>query len=82
MSFQTLDINKDGLTYCIDAVTHDGEKYEGLLSEDTEGWLLEEVTRAKPAALCLCNRIGRRKSWVTALADALVIIAKATGAQV
>lgn len=63
-----LDIQKDGLTYCIDMTSVDERRQEALLREDTEGWHLQDVGGDWVV------RIGRRKSWTRALAEALELI--------
>lgn len=63
-----LDIQKDGLTYCIDLTDVDERRQEALLLEDADGWYLQDV----PGNWGV--RIGRRKSWTRALAEALDLI--------
>lgn len=63
-----LDIQKDGLTYCIDMTSVDERRQEALLRQDAEGWHLQDVTGDWVV------RIGRRKSWTRALAEALELI--------
>jgi len=62
-----LNIVQDGLTYCIDLSEALGpNKIEGLLREDTDGWLLNGV------GYSWSYRIGKRKLWANALRDALI----------
>lgn len=63
-----LDIQKDGFTYCIDMTSVDERRQEALLCEDSEGWHLQDVGGKWVV------RIGRRKSWTKALAEALDIV--------
>jgi hypothetical protein len=52
-----LDIQKDGLTYCIDMTSVEEVRQEALLSQDAEGWHLQDVAGDWVVS------IGRRKSW-------------------
>jgi hypothetical protein len=81
MGFLRLDIQKDGLTYCIEATTVNEVTIEALLTEDCDGWALEECTKATPLNDCEFWRIGRRKSWAKALAEALDILEQAANAR-
>jgi hypothetical protein len=76
MSFLRLDIQKDGLTYCIEADTVNEVKIEGLLRENCDGWMLVECTRNVPSVFQGRWNIGRRKSWTKALAEALELLEK------
>jgi hypothetical protein len=71
-----LSIDKDGLTYCIEytsVVSH--RTVEALLREDEEGWQLTDCTHPRHKPLRdFSQGIGRRKSWIKALHDALVIV--------
>lgn len=71
----TLRIEKDGMSYCIDlARAGSGESMEAILREDSDGWYIDEVTRARPLGECWYHRIGRRKSWQKALTECLELM--------
>jgi len=64
-----LDIQKDGLTYCIGFNTPFGvHRVEALLDEPEGIWSLHITSHDR------VHVIGRRKLWQQALADALVIV--------
>jgi hypothetical protein len=81
MGFLRLDIQKDGLTYCIEATTVNEVTIEALLREDQDGWGLDECTKAVPSRKQGYWRLGRRKSWAKALAEALDLLEKAASAR-
>lgn len=70
-----LNVYQDGAIYCIELErAGSGERMEALLQEDAGGWLVTEITRTTPINQRLGSRLGRRKQWQTALAEALVFI--------
>lgn len=81
MAFQSLEITKDGMTYCIEAQSHDGARVEALLREDHDGWHLTECTRGVAQRDQFTRRLGRRKRWIDALSIALGFLADHLGTQ-
>lgn len=67
-----LSIEQFGLTYSIELTRAGSGAYmEALLSEDSDGWKLAETTRGTDRDT---TRIGRRKRWQDALAEALILM--------
>ncbi len=66
--FDDVEVTKDGLTYIIER-THREQSISMVMREDSDGWLMKSSGGAD-----VVHRLGRRKSWIKALHDALVWI--------
>jgi hypothetical protein len=71
----TLEIEKDGLYFCITYANAATQYTVEALLEEAEGvWMLTDTTRGHTDKTSFSQRIGRRQKWQDALASALIIM--------